>query len=190
MKVDEAIKKRRSIRGFQQKKVGLNLLKELVAAARLAPSAANIQPLRYIIIAKPNWRQIVFNTLSWAAYIAPEGTPKKGARPMAYILVLIDKKEEKFPAQRDVGAAVQNILLLATAKGIASCWLGAIKREKLALGLEISSNYAIDSVVALGYPNEKSLVEAWHDSPRYFKDARGCMHVPKRDLKDLILAIK
>jgi nitroreductase len=190
MKTYEAIKKRRSIRKFQQKSINLKIIKELLNAARLAPSAANIQPLKYIIIASQKKLGLTFSTLKWAAYIAPKGTPKKDERPMAYVIVLIDKEKEKIPCQRDVGAAVENILLLATAEGLASCWLASVDRKKLANILQLSQKYKIDSVVALGYAKEESQAEEWKGDIKYFKDRQGKMHVPKRKLENLIVNIK
>lgn len=190
MRIDNAIKKRRSIRKFQQKKVTLKLIKELLEAARLAPSAANLQPLKYIIVTSQSWLDKVFNALRWAAYIAPEGNPKKTERPKAYVLVLVDKAKEKFPAERDVGAAVENILLSAVSKGLASCWIGSLDKERLIKVLNLPQNYRIDSVIALGYPKEESLVENWKGDVKYFKDSQGKMHVPKRNLKDIIIEIK
>jgi nitroreductase len=190
MEAYEAIRKRRSIRKFQQKVVDLEIIKELLNAARLAPSAANIQPLKYIILTSQKWLDLAFSTLNWAAYIAPEGDPKEDERPMAYLVVLVDKEKEKFPSQRDVGAAIENILLLATAKGLGSCWLASLDREKLAKMLKLSQNYKIDSIVALGYPQEESQIEDWEGDLKYFKDAQGKMHVPKRNLRDLIFETK
>ncbi len=190
METHEAIKKRRSIRKFQEKEVDLETLKELVDAARLAPSAANLQPLKYIIVTDKRWLDLVFPTLKWAGYIAPHGNPKKDERPAAYIIVLIDKRKEKNPAQRDIGAAVENILLLATSRGLATCWIAAVNKKELTKKLELSLDYEIDSVVALGYPREESAIEEWRGDLKYFKDNQGRMHVPKRNLKDIILKIK
>ena len=50
MDVKEAISKRRSIRKYQRKEVPLDLIRELIDAARLAPSGSNAQPCRYYIV--------------------------------------------------------------------------------------------------------------------------------------------
>ncbi|MFO8053304.1 MAG: nitroreductase family protein [Candidatus Omnitrophota bacterium] len=190
MEVEKAIRKRRSLRKFKQNKIDLKILKKLLGAARLAPSAANIQPLKYILVTSQNWLDLVFPTLKWAAYIAPEGNPKQDEKPTAYIIILVDKTVEKFPSERDVGAAAENILLLATAKGLAACWIASVDKEKLGKDLKLSSNYKIDSVIALGYPKEESEIEDWKGDLKYFKDSQAKMHVPKRKLESLLIAIK
>jgi nitroreductase len=190
MDIHEAIIKRRSIRKFCQKPVSLNILKELVKAASLAPSAANLQPLKYMIIIDANFREMVFDSLKWAAYIFPEGNPGKEEKPVAYIIVVVDETIEKYPAERDVGCAVENMLLLACSKNIGTCWLGAFDKEKLSTALDLPTCYRVDSVIALGYPKEESCIEKWQADVKYFKDESGKMHVPKRNIEDIIIKIE
>jgi nitroreductase len=71
----ELIQKRRTIRRFLQKPIPLKQLENFVDAARLAPSAANLQPLEYIIVHQPELLKRVFGTLKWAGYIRPLGDP-------------------------------------------------------------------------------------------------------------------
>jgi len=77
-KVYRIILKRRSIRRFQQKRIPFALLKRIVNAGRLAPSAANLQPCEHIIVNHPTLLEKVFSTLKWAGYIAPAGNPPEG----------------------------------------------------------------------------------------------------------------
>lgn len=189
MNIIELIKKRRSIRRFKQEPIKLDILKELVNCARLAPSAANIQPLEYVIINDKELLNQVFKTLKWAAYIAPEGNPDENQRPTAYIIVLVNKNKEKFPAQYDIGSAVENILLSGLSKGIAGCWLGAVDKEILSKELNLDEDYKVDSVIALGYPNQESRVEKWNGDVKYWQDNKNNMHVPKRKLEDIIYSI-
>jgi nitroreductase len=93
MNVYEATIKRRTIRRFKQKPIPLETLKKLVNAGRLAPSTANLQPIEYIIIDGADLVENVFETLKWAGYISPAGNPPQGERPVAYIIVLANKKK-------------------------------------------------------------------------------------------------
>ena len=88
MDIYEVIKKRRSIRRFKQDEIPLGILEKLVDAARFAPSGGNIQPWEFIIVNDKELLDKVFETLAWAGYIAPEGTPPEGKRPTAYICLL------------------------------------------------------------------------------------------------------
>ena len=128
----ELIKTRRSIRLFKQDPIDEKLLLELIEAARCAPSAANFQPLEYVIINQTPLIDDVFNQLKWAGFVQPKRNPPVGARPIAYIAVLINTeyKSAEF-ACVDAAAAVENILLAAWSKQIGSCWIGSIDRPNL-----------------------------------------------------------
>lgn len=186
MQVFEAIMRRRSIRRFKQEAVPLETLKKLVDAARIAPSAANIQPLRYIIVAGSDLRKEIFPVLRWAGYIAPKGNPPPGEEPTAYVVVIVNKDVARSDYQLDAGAAIENLILAALEEGIGSCWLGAIDRERIREVLDVSEDFEIESVIALGYPNEEPVMEPMKDSIEYWKDEAGRLHVPKRSLEEVL----
>jgi nitroreductase len=193
MDVYKTIISRRSIRRFKNKPIKFNILKKLVNAARLAPSAANSQPCEYIIVDRQPLLDRVFGTLKWAGYIAPLGSPPLGKRPPAYIVVLINR-DKLSPAllnaqqwaRVDAAAACQNIVLAAHGQGLGSCWLGSIDRPQIAHLLKIPENCSVEFVIALGFPDEHPRLEKLKDSVKYWKDKRGILHVPKRDLKELL----
>jgi len=177
---------RRSIRQFKQEPVSRDILQKFINASRLAPSAANRQPLEFVVVDEEKIRKEVFTCLKWAAYIAPEGNPKPGHEPVAYIVVLVNSEIREKGFEWDVGAAIENMILAALEKGIGSCWLLSVDREKLREILNIPENYKIDSVLALGYPDENPVIEDMKDSIKYWKDQAGQLHVPKRKLEDVI----
>lgn len=189
MKVYNTIVSRRTIRKFQQKSIKLSILKRIVDAGRLAPSAGNLQPLEYVIAVDDALRKKIFPNLRWAAYIVPEGNPKDGERPIAYIIILVNK-EISFGSffKYDVGASAQNITLAALEEGIGCCWIGSFNRKKIKNILKITEQYSADLVLALGYPLESP---EYYDigkgkSIKYHKDILGVLHVPKRKLDDII----
>jgi nitroreductase len=186
MQVYEAILTRRTIRRYQQKPINEKILEKLINAARLAPSAANLQPCEYILVNEKNIVDQIFPCLKWAGYIAPAGNPPEGEQPVAYIIVLLNRNWRKEGGDVDAAAAIENILLTAMEEGIATCWLGAIDRDKLRQILGVPEYCAIDSVVALGYPNEKSVVEETDETIKYWKDDTGLFHVPKRKLHTIL----
>ena len=185
MKVYDVIISRRSIRRFHQKHVTLEILKKCVNAARLAPSAANLQPLEYCIVIDKDLCTKLFEALNWAAYIQPKWTPKEPERPTAYIVVLVrDTKNPYY--ERDVGFATENIVLTAEGEGLGSCILCNIERVKIQDLCSIPLTYAVDSVIALGYKAETPVVEDMTDSVKYWRDDHDVLHVPKRKLDDII----
>jgi nitroreductase len=185
MEVYKAIISRRSIRRFKQKEISIDLLKKFVNAARLAPSAANLQPLEFFIINDKMLCKKIFETLSWAAYIAPKWTPGESERPVAYIINLIKDPNNKW-YERDVSFASENIALAAEEEGIGSCIMCKIDKIKIKGILNIPKNIMVDSVIALGYKAEKSVIEDYKDSVKYWRDKDQVLHVPKRKLEDII----
>ncbi|NIM89499.1 MAG: nitroreductase [Candidatus Aminicenantes bacterium] len=186
MTLYEVLLTRRSIRQFKAQPVSRNILEKLVNAARLAPSAANIQPLEFVVVDEEEVRGKIFSCLRWAAYIAPQGNPRPGHEPMAYIIILANTGIKEKGYEYDAGAAIENMILAAWDQGIGSCWLLSVERDKIQAVLEIPKTHRIDSVLALGYPDEEPAVEVMEDSVKYWKDSTGRLHVPKRKLEDII----
>lgn len=186
MNVYEATIKRRTIRRFKQKPIPFETLKKLVNAGRLAPSSANLQPIEHIVIDSSDFVEKVFETLKWAGYISPDGNPPSGEKPVAYIIVLANKKKNPCNCERDAAAAIENMILVAIEEGIGSCWLGSIDINKLTDILELPEHIKIDSVLALGYSNESPQIEEIKDSVKYWKDEAGTLHVPKRKIDDTL----
>jgi nitroreductase len=181
----DIIKGRRTIRKYKQDRIDPAILRDLVDGARLAPSASNLQPLRYLIVDDPALLEKVFVNLSWAGYIRPDGDPKEGEKPVAYIVILVPGKKGPY-TNHDIGLAAQSILLGAWGYGIGSCLFGAVQRENLAEEFSIPEDVEIDTVISLGYPAEESVWEDEKGSIRYYKDENNVLHVPKRKLDDII----
>ena len=177
---------RRTIRRFKPDPVPRELLERMVNAARLAPSAANVQPLEFVVVEDTARKAEVFPALKWAAYIAPAGDPGPGEEPAAYVVVLVNSKLREKMFEYDVGAAMENMILVALAEGVGACWLLSIDRDKLRAALGVPAEYRIDSVLALGYPAEEPAAEVMGESCRYWKDAAGRLHVPKRALEAVL----
>ena len=101
----------RSYRRFDERvPVAETLLRDLVGLARMTPSAANRQPLRYVLSCAPDWNAKIFETLAWAAYLKDWPGPAPGERPTGYIVVLVDSTISQ-AADVDVGICAQTILL-------------------------------------------------------------------------------
>jgi nitroreductase len=166
----------------------LQILQRLVDAARFAPSAANFQPIEYIIIKNKDIVERIFQFTGWASYLGDKGAPEEGRRPVVYIAVLVNLKKCKKPkyAEADVSAAIENILLMATELGLGTCWLGAINRRQIARILSVPKYVYVAYLVALGYPDETSKAELMKKSHRYYKDKKGIMRVPKRPLEEIL----
>lgn len=184
----EAITTRRTIRKFEQKPLPEGELEKLVLAAHLAPSGANLQPLKYRIVSEESEVNAVFPLVHFAAYLAPHGNPKDGEHPVAYIIITADISIRKTGYDNDAGAAAENLMLAAWEDGIGSCWMGAIERDAIAKVLHIDQEKTpIHTLIALGYPKEESETCPYVSSIKYYKDQNGKMWVPKRSLEEILL---
>jgi nitroreductase len=188
MLADLILKNRSYRRFYEDTPVSLETLRELVNLARLTASGRNMQPLKYVLCCDRETNAAIFSTLAWAGYLTDWPGPVEGERPAAYIVVLGDKTlSQSFGV--DHGIAMQTILLAAVEKGLGGCMIGSIQREKLRQILNIPERFEILNVVALGKPKEVVVIDPVgpDGSIRYWRDAEGVHHVPKRPLSELIL---
>jgi nitroreductase len=185
----DLITRSRSIRRFHQHvAIPRETLQELVDLARLSPTGANRQPLKFVLSCEPPLNATIFPYLAWAGYLADWPGPAEGERPSAYIILLGDTAvTATFGC--DHGIAAQSIMLGAVEKGLGGCLIGSVQRDKLREALGLPVRYEILLVLALGRPKETVVLEAVGPSGdiRYWRDAEGVHHVPKRSLLDLIL---
>ena len=130
-------------------------------------------------------RSKIFSSLAWAAYLKPPWSPAEYERPTAYIVILVNE-EINADYKRDVGLAAENIMLAAEDEEIGSCMFLNVNRKKVREILYIPKGKIIDSVIALGYKAETSVVEELKDSVKYWRDGRQVLHVPKRKLEDVV----
>ncbi len=188
--IDDLIRSNRSCRRFyEEHAVGLQTLQELVDLARLSASAANLQPLKYVLCCDVAKNTEIFACLGWAGYLKDWPGPAPGERPAAYIIMLNDTRIST-DAGCDHGIAAQSILLGARERQLAGCMIGSVKRNQLKDILAIDEHFQILLVLAVGKPRETAVIETMGADGRvqYWRDADGVHHVPKRALEEIIVA--
>ena len=176
----------RSYRSFDESvRVDAETLIYFVSCARLAPSAANKQPLKYFLSCDEKTNRVIQARTRWAAKLPDWELPPKGHRPTAFIVICIDTQiSEK--ADRDVGIAAQPILLAALSKGFGGCMIGAFD-PAVKEDLKLDKRFVPALIVALGKPDEQIIIEDADGSVDYYRDGNGIHHVPKRTLNELII---
>lgn len=174
----ELLKQRRTVRKFAQDPIPAELLTELTELARLAPSGANKQPIRYLIIDRPDLVRQVHPLVAWAGYTRPQGVPAENELPVAYIMLLGDTTVKANCAQ-DEGITGEAMICGAALMGLGACWLGAIQRKPLAELFALPAEYEVLSMIALGYPAQQPVQEDDADNIKYYFDEQGTLHVPK-----------
>jgi len=188
--ITDLIRRNRSCRRFyEDHAIDLETVKSLVDLARLSASAANLQPLRYILSVDPQMNLQIFPCLGWAGYLKDWNGPQKGERPSGYIIILSDSEKANDFVGYDCGIASQSILLGAREKGLAGCMIASVKRQQLRSLINIDLQYKILLVIAIGKPREEVAIEIVGDNNniQYWRDNAGVHHVPKRKLNDIII---
>ena len=189
----EMVKKNRSYRGFDEsRRISREELMELVNCARLTPSAANKQPLRYDLIWEAEEVAATLLLTRWAAALPQRHLPDPGKGPTAFVVLLQETEWVKDAAacQRDVGIAAQTLLLAATEKGLGGLMIGNFDRAGLENLRRYPEHLIPQLVIALGKPDERIvLTEAETNGPTsYYRDEQDVHYVPKRRLNDIVLS--
>ncbi len=148
----EALHTRRSIRKYQDRPVSEELIRKVIAAAAMAPSARNAQPWQFVVI---DDREL----LGEIPRTCPHASMVRHA-PLAILIcgdLDLEKSEGYWP--QDCAAAAENLLLAAHALGLGAVWCGVYPREPRMEGLRqllgLPERVIAHSLIVLGYPAEQ-----------------------------------
>lgn len=187
MNLTELYQTCRTFRRFEQKPVPDELVLRMLENARVANSASNAQPLRYIVVSSSEKVAQMQQLVKWAAKLPKEvGTPVEGEQPTLFIVVTLPKDAGRF-ANIDLGIGVHTLTTTAWESGVGSCIMGAINVPKINELLEVPEDRTAALAVAFGYPAHKSTIvdmPADGDLSYYVDDARD-YYVPKRPLEEI-----
>ena len=188
MDIMDLLKTRRTYRRFEQKAISDEILEDMLTAVRYASSAANKQPISYVVVRNPEKVKEVFDLTKWAGYFPNDtGRPKAGEEPVLFIGIVENLDISKNYADTDAGLAISNLTLAAWSHGVGSCMIGACNKPKLSEMFGLTENQQLHTVVAFGYPSHKSYIEDVKDGEiKYYLDENQDYVVPKRKLEDMV----
>lgn len=183
MDIHKVIQERRSIRRYTQDSIPLETLKKIIDDGRMAPSPVNVQTWEFVVVRDKELAKTVFGHLDWL-----EGTPHENQHPTAIILILLEKESStKWAVIAGAGACCENMLLSAWSEGIGSCWIGSIRDKDIIKDtLKIPTHLDIFSAITLGYSAEAPILEKFKGKTRPWRDDKGVLHVPKKELKNIM----
>lgn len=151
MDIMELLKTRRTYRRFAQRPISDEILADMLNAARYASSAANRQPISYVVVRNPEKVKEVFDLTKWAGYFPNDaGRPKAGEEPVLFIGIVENLDISKNYADTDAGLAISNLTLAAWSHGVGSCMIGACNKPKLSEMFGLTENQQLHTVVAFG----------------------------------------
>ena len=147
MSLLDLILSRRSIRRYENKDISEEVLQQILETGRQAPSAANRQPIHFVIVKDHDiLKNLCDNWITRFVKYAPVAIVG-----CADIKSLLTGKW----AVVDTTIAMQNMVIAAWALGIGSCWIGACNKEKVKELLKIPDKWKVVALVTLGYPAEQ-----------------------------------
>jgi nitroreductase len=165
MDIIEAIITRRSIRRFSDRSVSDALLQSLFEAVRLAPSWANMQCWRFIVVKSADQKEKISELSFVESFFSPKGykanPAKKGiAEAPVVIVACADPNHSgvlwnQHYYMTDVGIAAQTLMIAAHGMGLGTVFVGVFDEEKIKSLLGIPENVRIVGIFPLGYPKDE-----------------------------------
>jgi nitroreductase len=167
----DIIKKRRSVRAYEETPLPEGTIDSILEAARYAPSARNLQQLKYKVITNKALMRKISAGISAAVKKEMVSTsPSSGTlnwpqlqdRPdffyNAPMLIILTGPKDSVWIETDAALAAMNIMLYATSINLGTCFIGMIrfidKSATLRKGLHISEDQKIAAAVTCGYSDE------------------------------------
>jgi nitroreductase len=178
----EAIENRRSIRKFSPQTISNDLLEQIIEAARQAPSGTNRQPWRFVLLTEKEERQKIAGAVMQPFVCEAPVVFVCCLDRQAFIRVTVEERmnelveaeviskeaagyiyERKMPEKvedviipnsgyLDLGIAIQNMALMATALGLGSCWVRLFNQKEVHRALGLSGNLLPVVLLPVGYP--------------------------------------
>lgn len=181
MDLFEAIEKRHSVRAFKSDPVPQELIEKLIKAAALAPSAMNEQPWKFYvatgetrakvgeIMARGTTHLEEFIDVMGADHVeaAVQWYSELGHAPVVIVCTMPKATDDFWRMNKhlSIGAAIENLLLAATAVGLGACSItfSYYVRDELVEALAIPEDRTMISIIALGYPGDEQPDSPDHD---------------------------
>ncbi len=143
MYVFDTIKDRRSIRTYKDERIPKDKLEKLLESARLAPSAANRQNWKFIVIDNEKIKNQLITASNNQAFI---GTA-------SHVIAGIGDSDQKWH-QVDLAIALEHIVLEAVELGLGTCWIGAFNEDEVKKILKIPQDKKVVALLTVGIPFE------------------------------------
>ncbi len=158
----ELVKKRESVRGYLDKSVEREKIERCIECARLAPSACNSQPWKFIVVDDGNMVKDLAKKI-YDPLIS--GINKFALTAPCFIAVVSQKRnltskigsivKKKDYTSIDLGIATQHICLAATDLGLGTCIIGWFKEKEIKDILKVPKNLSVELIISIGYFEDK-----------------------------------
>ena len=164
MEFYEVIKTRRSVRSYRPDAIPKDVLERVLNAARIAPSAGNRQPWKFIVVTDEGLRKELVPACNGQTFVAEAPVIIAG---VAAFKTHYDEATYLSTMFRvvDVSIALDHLTLAARAEGLGTCWIGAFSGEAVKKVLSIPDDVQVVALTPLGYPAGKGFAETGSRKP-------------------------
>lgn len=152
MALMDVIRKRKSVRQFEDKPVEQEKIETLLEAAQLAPSASNRQEWRFVVVQDKEKREALAEAALGQKFV--------GQAPVVLVCCaesdghMMACGEPCYPI--DVAIAMEHIALTAAEMGLGTCWIGAFKPAEVKKVCNIPEDIKVVELMPVGYPADPS----------------------------------
>jgi nitroreductase len=163
MLIMDLIQHRRSVRLYLDKAVEREKILKCLEAARLAPSAVDMQPWKFIVVDDKSIRDRLFKRAFHGIYSFNQWA----SNVPVFVVVVIDKRglmsklmdiaRDNLRALLDIGIATEHLVLQAEELGLGTCWMGGLDEKEVQKVLNIPRNKKVAVIIALGYPDDREI---------------------------------
>ncbi|MBA7549072.1 NADH dehydrogenase [subsurface metagenome] len=146
----EAIKKRQSIRSYLNKEIPEELLQQILEAGRLAPSACNNQPWKFIVVRDKNLKKKLVLACNNQKFVGEASLIIVGcATNPSYKM-----GNGEYSCTLDLAIALEHMNLESISLGLGNCWIGAFNEDQVKEVLGVPEEVLIVALMSVGYPKE------------------------------------
>ena len=154
MNVESAIKARKSVRRFKDKKPDWRDVIECIDAIRFAPSAGKNFTLKIILVSNKDKIKIIANAAEQPFIAQAHYVVVIYSDPSRLVSLFGDRG--KIYSRQQAGAAIENFLLSIEDKGLSTCWVGHFDDDMIKREFKIPEGMEMEAVFPVGYENGKT----------------------------------
>jgi nitroreductase len=147
MDVFSVFQNRISVRSYKEDPVSDKVLFKVLEAARLAPSASNIQPWHFIVVKDKEKRKKIAKGCRYGKFLS---------KSPVVIVACGNKKASSHWYTVDTAIALEHAVLAATALNLGSCWIGMFNEKEIRESIGLPKDFEIIALIALGFPYKKT----------------------------------
>jgi nitroreductase len=149
----DVIKKRKSVRKYKPAPIPDDVLNKILDAGRIAPSAKNIQPWRFIIVKDAATKKKVAEASRGQHWIADADVILVGCILEDIAWGRMGGYMSSGPV--DLAIAMDHMILAAANEGLGTCWIGAFVEKDVKKILNVPDNVKVMALTPIGYPAEE-----------------------------------